>query len=205
MNFLKFLKITVLMATFLTLRPRLALAQYYGGTEEKTKLILDKKVRWVPNGDSLDNIDKSVKVFYENDVIEYSILIRNGGNTNFSEIELRDYLPKYLSLIFYPGEYKTDSGEIVWKIENLNPGEEKTYLIRGKINETANIGVNSVLQMTNKAEAKVGDIADSDAASYFIGGSSIPETGDIDLLIKSAMVLSTAASGWFLRKYARGY
>lgn len=198
---------TVVLLAFASLivAPKKSMAQYYGGPDSNVQLVLDKKVRWVPNGESMDNIDKTVKVFYGKDMIEYSVLIRNSGNTSLKNIEIRDYLPENISLIFYPGSFDVNKREISWKIEKLEPGEEKTYLIRGKIDEMASLGSNVVLQRTNKAEAKTDSLADSDTASYFIGGAAIPDTGDAGFLLESGMIISTAGFGWFLRKYARGY
>ena len=200
-----YFKTLMILVAVLVLKPQVALAQYYGGTNETAQLVLDKKIRSLPNGESMDNIDKSVKVFFEDDMIDYSIMIRNSGNTILNNIELKDYMPAYISLFFYPGEYDSGNRLISWKIDQMNPGEEKTYLIRGKIDETATLDANAIVQMTNKAEARTDKVSDSDTASYFIGGALIPETGDLGLILKTGMVLSAAAGGWFLRKQARGY
>jgi len=158
-------------------------AQYYGGGEDESQLILDKKLRSFPGNDFRDNIDKTVKVFYEDNLLEFSVLIKNSGNVSLENIKMTDQLPTNLSLIFHPGEYDKS--------------------IRAKISDTAVAGLGG--QRCNKAEAWVDDISDSDTACYFVGGMEVPGTGDAGLIFKTIVVALTAGLGIGLRKFARGY
>jgi len=178
-------------------------AQYYGGGDDTAQLILDKKLRSFPGSEFRDNIDKTVKVFYEDNLVEFSVLIKNSGNVCLNDIRVTDQLPANLSLIFHPGEFDDQDNKLVWQIDSLAVGEEKTYLIRAKVNDTNTVELNS--QRCNKAEAWVGDISDSDTACYFIGGMEVPGTGNAGLWVQTILVVLVGSGGWVLRKYARGY
>ena len=178
-------------------------AQYYGNGDDTPQLILDKKLRSLPGSDFRDNIDKTVKVFYEDNLLEFSVLIKNSGNVSLGNIKVVDYLPANLSLIFHPGEFDGQENKLVWQIDSLEAGEEKTYLIRAKINQTAVAGLAS--QRCNKADVWAGDISDSDTACYFVGGMEVPGTGNAGLWVQTMLVVLAGSGGWVLRKYARGY
>ncbi|MBU3935286.1 DUF11 domain-containing protein [Patescibacteria group bacterium] len=200
MKFFNLVKIAVLVAGGVFLgSTKVAMAQYYGNGEEQRQIVVDKKIRIMPDGKTLDNIDKDEKVFYEKDELEFSVYVKNTGETKLTNIKAKDWLPQGLSLYFFPGNYNKDTGEIEWTIDELGSGESKTYLIRARI-EKSDSG-----QKTNKAEAKNDQVSDSDTASYFVGEESVPETGDASLIVKSIMVAITAGSALGLRKYARGY
>ena len=180
-------------------------AQYYGQNGESRQLVVDKKIKAVPETGYYDNIDKSVKVFYENDVVEFSVLIKNSGDQALEEIKVVDELPAGLSLLFYPGDYDKDTNALGWLVEKLDAGESATYLIQARISGTTASEFDQTSQMTNKVEAWADDVADSDTASYFVGGKSVPETGDTSLMVKTLLVAMTVGVGTVLRKFARGY
>ena len=204
MELRKIIKISLLVAGLAFLASTTPIkAQYYGNGEDGAQLILDKKLRSLPGNDFRDNIDKTVKVFYEDNLLEFSVLIKNSGNVPLENIRVIDWLPANLSLIFHPGEYNGDENKLEWQIERLEVGEEKTYLIRAKISDVVTAGL--VSQRCNKAEVWAGDMSDSDTACYFTEGAGIPGTGSAGLLVKTALVVLTGSGGWVLRKYARGY
>lgn len=187
------------------MRPTKIEAQYFNQSEVKKLISVDKKIRNITEDKFFDNIDATKKTFYEGDVLEFSIRIENTSNEVLSNIQSKDVLPKYLGLIFYPGEYKEKNNSIEWSIDKLNPGQSKTYLIRAKIKDTSTLRINQTVKLTNVAESKSNNISDRDNASYFVGGKSVPATGDSTLIIKTILVALACGSGLFLRRLARGY
>ena len=181
------------------------MAQYYGVGEAESQLVLDKKVRSLSDDEFRDNIDKTVKVFYEDDLLEFSVLVKNSGNVLLENIKMVDQLPANLSLIFHPGEFDSQENKLVWQIDKLEVGEEKIYLIRAKIDNTEALSSANIVQRSNWAEGRVNDLVDNDTVSYFVGGMEVPDTGDAGLLVKTMLVLLTGTGGWIFRKYARGY
>ena len=177
-------------------------AQYNQSTVKKT-ISVDKKVRALPSTNFFDNLDKSQKVFYTGDLVEFSIRIENTGDQDLTQIQAEDTMPKYLELIFNPGTYNKSSNTISWKIDTLKPAESKTYLIRAKVASIASDSAEE--KLTNLVEVQANGVNDRDTASYFVGKGSIPNTGDNTLLIKTAAVLATIAGAFALRKFARGF
>lgn len=182
-------------------------AQYYQQGETKKILSVDKKVRSIKDAAYENNIESSKRVFFEGDVLEFSIAIENTGNNALNNIKVTDNLPANLSLIFYPGVYEKNSNTITWTIDKLNTAEIKTFLIRAKVVDvkSLNISGSNTVKMTNFAEAKTDNISDKDDASYFVGASTIPKTGNSSLPIQTVIVISSCAAGFALRKFARGY
>jgi uncharacterized repeat protein (TIGR01451 family) len=170
---------------------------------EKTKYPIDKKIRSVGDTQYYDNIESSNKTLYENDVIEFQIKIENISDEVVSNIKIEDFLPKYLTLIFYPGTFNEDQYIIEWNIDKLEARESKTYLIRAKINDSEKL--NALTKQTNKAKSCGGGSCDQDYASYFIGKTTVPATGASDIVVKTILVISAAATGFYFRKLARGY
>jgi uncharacterized repeat protein (TIGR01451 family) len=182
--------------------PSNAYGQYYS-QGEKNKLSIDKKIRSIGSTQYFDNIEASNKTFYENDVIEFQIKVENISTEIVYNINAKDILPKYLSLIFYPGTFDKDQYIVEWNIDKLEAGESKIYLIRAKINDSTKFS--ALTKQTNKAEAGGGGSYDYDYASYFIGKTSVPATGVSDIVVKTILVILVAGSGIYFRKKARGY
>jgi len=175
----------------------------YGTTEVKNKISIDKKIRSVGDTQYFDNIEASKKTFFEKDVVEFQIRIENISTEIVYNINVKDILPKYLTLIFYPGKFDSDQYIVEWDIDKLAAGESKTYLIRAKINDSNKL--NGLTKQSNKAEACGGGSCNVDYASYFIGKTTVPATGAADIALKTILVISTAATGFYFRKLARGY
>ncbi|MDD4785320.1 MAG: hypothetical protein PHH12_02590 [Candidatus Shapirobacteria bacterium] len=175
----------------------------YYPNDVKRELSIDKKIRSIGDTQYFDNIESSRKTFFERDTIEFQIKIENIGNQTLNDIKVKDSLPKYLALVFYPGTLSTDKSTIEWTIDKLEAGQSKEYLIRAKIQNTTKIG--GLTRQTNRVESKVENLSDSDNASYFIGKATVPATGASDIVLKTVMVTLMAGSGIYFRKKARGY
>ncbi|HPT65878.1 MAG TPA: hypothetical protein PK257_01025 [Candidatus Woesebacteria bacterium] len=169
----------------------------------KAKLSIDKKIRSIGDTKYYDNIEASRKTFYEKDVVEFQIRVENISDEVVYNIKTEDILPKYLTLIFYPGNFNKDQYIVDWNIDKLEAGESKTYLIRAKINDTNKLS--TLTKQTNKVESCGGGSCDQDYASYFIGKTTVPATGASDIILKTILVTLTAGSGIYFRKKARGY
>ena len=145
----------------------------YDDSNSTKTISIDKKVRSIGDTQYYDNIESSSKTFYENDVIEFQINVKNTSDKTLNNINVKDILPKYLSLIFYPGTFNADQYIVEWTIDTLASNESKSYLIRAKINNSTSLNV--LTKQTNKAETGVDGKYDSDNASYFIGKVSVPD------------------------------
>ncbi|MFA6185046.1 MAG: hypothetical protein WCT51_00950 [Candidatus Shapirobacteria bacterium] len=175
----------------------------YDDSNSTKNISIDKKVRSVDDSQYYDNIESSKKTFYEKDVVEFQVEVKNIGTGVIYNINVKDMLPKYLSLIFYPGKFDNDQYIVEWNIDKLEANESKTYLIRAKINDSTKLNVST--KQTNKAEACGAGQCDVDTASYFIGKATVPATGASDIAVKTILVTLLAVGGFSLRKFVRGY
>ena len=175
----------------------------YNDSNSTKTISIDKKVRSVDDSQYYDNIESSKKTFYEKDVVEFQVEVKNIGTEVIHNVNVKDMLPKYLSLIFYPGKFDNDQYIVEWNIDKLEANESKTYLIRAKINDSTKLDVST--KQTNKAEACGAGQCDVDTASYFIGKATVPATGASDIAVKTILVTLLAAGGFSLRKFVRGY
>lgn len=191
-----FLLLAALMA------PKHSVAQYYGGQENGQKsFVVDKKIRSLNRNEYYDNIDSSQKVFVEGEGIEFRVRVSNNGNLTISNIQVADYLPKYLCLVFYPGN--ADNNAIFWNIAEINAGESKDYLIRAKICGLPTEIVK--VKLNNQAYIKAEGISDRDYASYYVGRKTTPSTGANSLIIESIFAGLVMIGAYRGRKIARGY
>lgn len=187
------------------------LAQYSSSNPSDYNLSVDKKIKWVEKNQTYDNIDQKTHVFTSNEQIEFTITVENTGKTVIPRIEVTDYLPKYLTLINFPGNYDKALQKVTWSIDNLNNGEKKEFSIRATVSDLTNSGVNWGYKQTNRVEVKSESTSDSDTASYFIGINGVkgkevmPVTGDSSLPIKASIVGLTIVAAYLSRKAIRGY
>lgn len=192
--------LTVLLSSLFSIK---ANAYSYSNDSEKT-ISIDKKIRELKNSEYQDNISASEKVFYENDSVEFKIIVKNTGDVILKNIKVVDYLPPFLKLVFYPGNFNETNNKVEWTINELNAGDSQEFLIRAKINNSK--AVRTQTKETNAAQVCVDEICDKDDAIYYIGnGVSIPNTGSSDIILKTMIVLTLIGSGIAFRKYSRGY
>lgn len=192
--------LTVLLSSLFSIK---ANAYSYSNDSEKT-ISIDKKIRSLKSSEYFDNISASEKVFYENDSVEFKIIVKNTGDGVLKNIKVVDYLPPFLKLVFYPGSFDKTNNKVEWTIDELNAGDSQEFLIRAKINNSK--AVKTQTKETNVAQVCVDEICDKDDAIYYIGnGVSIPNTGSSDIILKTILVLTLVGSGMAFRKYSRGY
>lgn len=202
-NIVFFLVSAVLTVLFSSLFSIKANAYSYSNDSEKT-ISIDKKIRDLKSSEYQDNISASEKVFYENDSVEFKIIVKNTGDGVLKNIKVVDYLPPFLKLVFYPGNFDETNNKVEWTIGELNAGDSQEFLIRAKINNSK--AVRTQTKETNVAQVCVDEICDKDDAIYYIGnGVSIPNTGSSDIILKTMIVLTLVGSGIAFRKYSRGY
>jgi uncharacterized repeat protein (TIGR01451 family) len=191
---------------FLSFNPILARAESYSNDDNRKEISIDKQLRSIGDSKYVDNIASSTKVFYQDDIIEFKVIVKNTGTGVLKNIKVTDNLPPFLSLIFFPGTYDKTNNKIDWTIDQLNAGDSQEFLIRAKIDNAKD--VKTLTKETNDSSVKVDELGDKDDASYFIaagGGVSVPNTGSTDLLVKTGIVITLGLSGFALRKLVRGY
>lgn len=78
--------------------------------------------------------------------IVYTIKVTNVGNAVAHDIDVRDTLPEQFELTnLEAGSMTYDAGKVYWHIDELNPGDTKTLILKAKANsETAAIVDNEI-------------------------------------------------------------
>ena len=182
--------------------PQNAFSQYYSSGEGSKSISIDKKVRPINSNKYLDNISQDDKTFFEDNSLDFSILVENTGNRDLTNLTIKDFLPLFQKIIFNPGVYDKNKAEINWSIGNLNVGESKVFTIRTRIGEVKS---KYSQMLTNKVCVNGDNVSDCDRASFFVAGKQVPSTGAPWILIQSLLGLSGAVIALGLRKFGRGY
>ncbi len=180
--------------------PSGVLADAYSQGEVNYNISIDKKIRPINDSNFYDNIDRDQKVFVNDDIIDYRIVVENTGKDILYNLTVTDYYPIVNQIILAPGEINKSSRQIVWKIDQLAAGESKTFTIRAKV-----INSSTWKSQTNVVEVRNNYVYDKDTATFYLNGKVIPVTGNTDLVVKSGIVISLSVIALALRKFARGY
>ena len=188
-----------LLAGVLT-SPKLAEAQYYSQGNNFKSLTVDKKVRLVGKTSFLDNIDNNNAVFYHNDEIHFQINIENNGTETLNDINVVDFLPEGLEIDFTTGSFDKGGNTLSWTLDEINPSEIKTLIIKARIDALDNAGLK-----VNRVEASGDDVGDNDTSSYYIAGTYVPVTGANPLFMGTLVSVLLISISLFSRKLIRGY
>ena len=180
--------------------PSGVLADAYSQGEVDYNISIDKKIRPINDSNFYDNIGQDQKVFVNDDVIDYRIVVENTGKDILYDLVVTDYFPVVNQIILAPGEINKTNRQITWKIEKLNAGESKTFTVRAKV-----INSSTWKSQTNVVDVKNNNVYDKDTATFYLNGKVIPVTGNADLVVKSGIALSLSVIALAMRKVARGY
>lgn len=199
--------LAVVVASFSS--PKMSLAQYTTKTVVTNPLSIDKLVKPINDEkikDFVDNIDASKKLFIKGDIFEYKIVVKNIGTSALENITVTDYLPKYVSLVFYPGTFYKKTNEIKFIVEKLEPNQSKEYIVRAKLDQVPTAKTaGSKIKLTNRATGRVLGYSDTDTSSIYVALTVVPATGASDILVKTALVLTLAGTAFGVRRFIRGY
>lgn len=181
-------------------------AQYYSQGSSSYSVSIDKKIRPIDVKEFKDNLYISEKIFSENEQIEFQVVVENTGNGELKNLQVKDTLPKSLSLLYFPGLLDSSDVNVGWTIPTLGGGETRTYVIRGKIdNSPVSNYANQTVKQTNRVCVSNAKVSDCDNASYYIAKQVVPTTGDSIIWFKTILGLGGLLSAVGLRKAARGY
>lgn len=186
--------------------PYIANAQSYGQSERKPVVIIDKKIGYLGEKDYFDNVSSDQKLFAEGDQILFKIVVENKNDISLYDLKIKDVLPKYLTLMFYPGILNKASNSIETEIKELKAGESKEFLIVARISDvpTSNYASAKFAEINN-AYVSGENLADRDSAKYFVAYKSIAATGANDIAVQTVGVIVSVVTAIALRKKARGY
>lgn len=186
--------------------PNIAEAQYYSEAGTKNQIVIDKKISADGGKNYYDNIATSIKTFSEGNKISFKIVIENKGKEKLTNIKMTDYLPKYLSLLFYPGVYDKSNNTLGLTIGSLEAGEAKAYLVLALVKNLPSGNYSTAkISLINKACVVNQKVGDCDEARYYAVPKVVPTTGSADIVFQSLAMLSVLGAGMAIRKKVRGF
>lgn len=178
------------------------LAQY--STSNTNCLNVDTKVRSVTQADFYDNLSSKQYLFTQGSVIEFSDEIINNCNTDLTDIVVVDKVNPCLDLVFYPGTLSSNKDVMSWNIANLASGSSKKYTLRATVSDRC-IPKSSIVKHNNFLEASTSKLYDDDRAYYYVGGPTLPDTGNELMVLGITLALGAVALATTGRKLIRGY
>lgn len=180
--------------------------EQYGGGEicYEGEISLDKVVRHPEEDKYVDNLYADDSTYTPYQEVIFKLTIKNTGEEDLNDIEVKDFLPDYLYFTSTPDGW--DDKTATWKIDHLNPGESKTYEIKAKVVSENDLPEgDGIYCVTNSGEAKKDDKSAGDTSQLCIskkilGITTIPKTGN-NLIWTIILLISALIFGVFkLRK-----
>lgn len=181
-------------------------ADMYESEEPSRQLIVDKRIKTTSVENWQDNLPASQIVLKNSDIVEFEIVVKNTGDETLNNIDVWDNLPSYLKFIFGPANPQENGKDINWKIDRLNPGEERAFQIRTQIEgaDTASSNGNFCLMNKVSARADTGEYDEDTASFCLVGAEKLPTAGAGNLVIGTIVASTIALLGIGLRKFGRG-
>ncbi len=200
--------ILVVIGLVISFSAPLQASYIYDQEEITSQIIVDKQLKAVDLDNWQDNIPASQLVFEEGDMLEFRIKIKNSGDKELKNIDAHDFLPTHLELVFHPGSYDQDNRQVNWKIEKLEPGEEREFKFRTHVKKSNQEVVDGTLCLINKTDAKAesGEY-DQDTASFcIVAPKRLPKAGSgtNNLAMGTGIAGMFALAGIILRLFGRG-
>lgn len=90
-------------------------------------------------GNFVNNLSINDAKYAPNQNVTFQVTLKNTGSKKIPTITVADVFPKYLSFVSGPGNFNSKSNTLVFSVSGLNPGQNTTYTIVGKIADTNNL------------------------------------------------------------------
>lgn len=186
----------------------------YGEPSPSEDILVDKFVGkvvsttkgGVANLEYVDNLSASDPRFVPGQEVMFQLKIKNISNNKLISVEVKDFVPSYVTAIEGPGTFDEGTRTITFNAGDFNVDEEKFYYIKMQILPQGQLPSDKGLFcLTNKARATGGTSADEDASQFCVekqvtGTTKVPQAGpEFGLLLISGEALALGA-GIFLRK-----
>ncbi len=182
------------------LMPITSRAYIYNNGQPGSQLVVDKQIKAVTDNNWHENL--ASPIFHRGDLIDFRIIVRNSGDQDLHNIQVRDNLPNYVVPIFYPGDYNASQEAISWQIDQLSAGQEVVKTLRVQVDKKANLP-NQPLALTNQVVASNGNLSDNDQASFKVAAKNLPQAGG-NIAVSGGIIFGLLALGYLARKFGRG-
>jgi len=188
----------VLLTAFSAKKVSARCVDLYGGGQTcyEGELQVNKMVKNPSNGDYTDNLYSDNAKYSPDQEIWFQVTVRNTGNDNLTNIDVKDKFPDYVLFDSANGSWNNTDKTLTWKIDNLSPNDSKDYEIKGRIVGSGSLPNDAgTYCVNNYAEAKKDNKSASDTAYFCIskkvlGMTTMPKTG-ANLLLTISLLFST--------------
>ncbi|HLC94742.1 MAG TPA: hypothetical protein VJH96_04205 [Patescibacteria group bacterium] len=208
-------KITVLCALlFIVLMlPSIAYAQYAIAVSAPS-ITIDKTVG-VPGAVTkggqtsltfVDNLGTADYKFAPGAEVSFKLVIKNTSSQTLTDVTVTDILPSYLEVVQTDGTFDAKARTVTIPVGQLNPNQEKTYMITVKIAKQDKLPADKGLFcLVNKAIAKAENVEDSDTAQFCMEKGvkkvmQVPAAGPEAGLLVYGAELAVLSLGLYIRK-----
>lgn len=150
-----------------------------------SQISMNKLVQNPSTGQFVDNLNSTEFKFLPKQEVLFRLEVKNNGQTDLNNIQVKDRLPDFLDFISGPGTFDEASKTLNFNIDKLSPGESKVFDLKASV-KTIDMGS---ICVTNFAEAKVNNLIAQDTAVICIEKkvlgevTKLPVTGPSSLLI----------------------
>ena len=180
--------------------PQRAGAYVYNNNQMAAQLIVDKQIKAVTDSKWHDNL--ATVTFGRGDLVDFRVIVRNSGDKDLNNIDVRDNLPNYVVPIFYPGKYDAAKEMISWHFDQLRAGEESIKTLRIQVKKDAQLP-SQPLTLVNQVVAISGTLRDNDQAEFQVAAKGLPQAGS-NVALSGGVIASLFGLGCLARKFGRG-
>lgn len=116
---------------------------------------VNKRVVDPSNGNLVDNLGINDTKFAPESTVTFQIAVTNTGNNQIGDVQVKDIFPQFVTFASGVGNFDSNSKVLSFDVNNLNPGETRTFNLIGKIATANDLPVNSgIVCVVNQATAK---------------------------------------------------
>jgi uncharacterized repeat protein (TIGR01451 family) len=168
----------------------------YGGGQTcvtTNNIAIDKTVLNPQTNNMVDNLGINDPKYQPGDVVTFQIKITNTSNSTFSNVDVTDIFPQYLSFITGPGNFNANTGTLTFSISDLKASESRAYTVTGKAASADAIPfANGNICVVNQATAKSNnnDVA-QDNSQFCIAKSQQTTTTTTSFPVLSSVPITT--------------
>lgn len=190
----------------------------YNGCSSNQTITIDKFVgKVVTSGNStsieyVDNLGVNDTRFKGNDSIYFQLKVKNTSSVTENNINVVDSIPSYLDPVSGPGSFDSNTRQIKFTIDSLQPNEEKVFTVQMQLKSQSQLNaMNDGDCEMNKASASVNSAYDEDTAQFCVskstqtvtGVTQVPSTGANDWMPILAGSFVALGLGIYLKKIAK--
>ena len=155
-----------------------------------SQLAINKTVRNPVSNVYVDNLSAQDYTFLPGQLATFRIEVKNVGQTELNNIQVKDMLPQLLDFEVGGGSYDKAARVLTFNVDNLKVGESRTFDFHARVQPTTGL-----VCVSNLAEARSGQLFGQDSTSVCIGGQILGGVQELPVTGVGSATLIIAGSG----------